>query len=120
MTSGPDRDDFVRGIELFNAERYYESHEVLERVWLRAEGTDKAVLQGLIQAAAALLHLERGNLIGARSLWAKSQSNLAGAPDRFMGLELTEFRSRLERFILDTSPHELIFPGLRRSDNKEK
>jgi len=77
MKEKSDGNDFVCGIELFNAGRYFESHEVLEKVWLQAEGEEKTVLQGLIQAAAALLHLERGNLVGARSLMRKSRERLA-------------------------------------------
>ena len=96
-------DDFIRGIELFNAGRYFESHELLEKVWLRTEGEGKAILQGLIQATAALLHLERGNLIGARSLILKSVKNLASAPDQFRGIRLTGFIAVLERFVAGDS-----------------
>ncbi len=107
MTSEPDRDDFVRGIELFNAGRYFESHEVLERVWLLAEGTDKAVLQGLIQAAAALLHLERGNLVGARSMTLKSAKNLENASDQFRGVALAGFSRKLETCVLAVEAGDL-------------
>ena len=100
MTGDSDLDDFAHGIELFNAGRYFESHEVLEQVWLRANGASKTILQGLIQAAAVLVHLKRGNLIGARSLLSKSQTNLAAAPDQFMGIALAGFRQALDSFVL--------------------
>jgi predicted metal-dependent hydrolase len=89
---------FAHAVELFNAGRYFESHEVWERLWLRAAGTDRLLLQGLIQAAAAMLHLERGNLRGARSLVGKSWMNLANAPDRFMGVSLVGFAKALESY----------------------
>lgn len=41
------------GIRLFNAGRYFESHERLEEFYLGAEEKDKPFLEGLIQLAAA-------------------------------------------------------------------
>jgi predicted metal-dependent hydrolase len=92
--------DFVRAVALFNAGRYFESHEVWERLWLRAAGTDRLLLQGLIQAAAAMLHLERGNLPGARSLHRKAQARLEAVPAEFMELAVAEFRAALTNFML--------------------
>jgi len=92
--------DFARAVELFNAGHYFESHEVWERLWLRAAGTEKLFLQGLIQAAAAMLHLERGNLRGARSLYRKALTRLEGVSDQFMDLSVDEFRLALRSFVL--------------------
>jgi len=47
------------GIDLFNEERYWESHEALESVWLNASGREKELLQGLILIAAALVHMQK-------------------------------------------------------------
>src|SRR2546427_8298196 len=54
-----------RARELFNAGEYWPAHEALETVW-RSIISDAAapVWQGLIQAAAGLLHLQRGNRDG--------------------------------------------------------
>ena len=41
------------GIGLFNAGRYFESHESLEDFYLRAEERHKPFVEGLIQLAAA-------------------------------------------------------------------
>jgi predicted metal-dependent hydrolase len=98
-----DDGDFARGIELFNAGHYFESHEALERVWRRAKGSDKVAVQGLIQAAAAMLHLDRGNPRGARALYSKAQSRLAIASDEFMGVALDEFRVALREFLEATA-----------------
>lgn len=53
---------------LFNAGLYFETHEVLEPHWMRAEGGDRESLQGLIQVAVGFQHLANGNLAGARAL----------------------------------------------------
>ena len=42
------------GIRLFNAGRYFDSHESLEDFYRRADESDKPFLEGLIQLAAAL------------------------------------------------------------------
>jgi uncharacterized protein len=42
------------GIRLFNAGRYFESHEALEEYYRRAEETDKPFVEALVQLAAAL------------------------------------------------------------------
>lgn len=62
---GPAVEEFVRrGVALYNAGRYWEAHEALEVVWRGARAPERSLWQGLIQAAAALLHRERGNRHG--------------------------------------------------------
>jgi hypothetical protein len=53
---------------LFHAHLYFEVHELLEPYWLRAEGSDREALQGLIQVAVGFAHLANGNVAGARAL----------------------------------------------------
>ncbi|MGH7840014.1 MAG: DUF309 domain-containing protein [Candidatus Binataceae bacterium] len=89
--------DFERGAALFNAGRFFDCHEVWEIAWQRASGVEKILLQALIQTAVALLHLERGNLRGARSVWAKARAKFQAQPTQLMGLELEEFCAALER-----------------------
>jgi uncharacterized protein len=46
-------------VVLFNAERFWEAHEVLESLWRVAEGTEKKLLQGLILVCAAFVHHQK-------------------------------------------------------------
>jgi uncharacterized protein len=92
-------DEFERGLQLFNAGRFFECHEVWELVWKRSAGVEKTLLQALIQAAAALLHLERGNFRGARSTWAKARIKFQAGPANLRGLELQEFCAALDDFM---------------------
>ncbi len=89
---------FQRGIDLFNAGRFFQAHEAWEQSWLRSSGEEKIFYQGLIQAAAAILHAQRGNLAGARTLWEKARGKLAQSPadDRLIALD--ELRDRLDEF----------------------
>lgn len=47
------------GVDLFNEERYWESHETLEQIWRSSKGPNRDALQGLILTAAALVHYQR-------------------------------------------------------------
>lgn len=49
-----------RGVDLFNSHEFWLAHEAWEELWLVAEGEHKQFLQGLIQLAAAYVHVKRG------------------------------------------------------------
>ena len=59
MTAKTIAEHFQDGIDLFNAGRFFECHEAWEQAWLRSAGADKLFYQGMIQAAAAILHAQR-------------------------------------------------------------
>ena len=86
------RDLLGEGVKFFNAGSYFEAHEVWEDLWRETAGPVRRFYQGLIQAAVAMHHLERGNLAGARSQLSKSLANLAGS-------EKQPARIRAERLI---------------------
>jgi len=90
---------WAEGIELFNAGRFFECHDVWEEVWKRATSAEKLFFQGMIQAAVAILHAQRGNPRGARSTWAKARAKLAPLPAEHMGIALTELRDAVETFV---------------------
>jgi len=62
MTRRPHPDVYQQGIDLFNEGRFFECHEAWEEIWKRSDGEVKLFYQGLIQAAVAILHAQRGNL----------------------------------------------------------
>jgi hypothetical protein len=73
-----------RGVELYNAGCYWEAHEALEAVWRRARSPQRELWQGLIQAAAAMLHRERGNRHGVLVTGGAALEKLrVGAPPDF-------------------------------------
>jgi predicted metal-dependent hydrolase len=92
------RDPFVEGLALFNEGKFFECHEAWEISWQRADGEVRVFLQGLIQAAVAILHAERGNPRGAASVYAKAKAKLDALPENFMGIEVEEFRAALADF----------------------
>jgi predicted metal-dependent hydrolase len=93
------RELWAEGIAFFNAARFFECHEAWEEVWKRAADAEKLFFQGMIQAAVAILHAQRGNPRGARSTWAKARAKLDPLPAEHMGIALTELRDAVETFV---------------------
>ena len=53
------RDYYAAFFRLWNEQRYYEAHDVLEQVWLNTDTADDNFFKGLIQAAGAFVHLQK-------------------------------------------------------------
>jgi uncharacterized protein len=90
--------EYLRGIELFNREQYFECHEALESLWLRSDGIEREFLHAMIQIAASLHHLQRGNLIGAASIYQRARQRLITMPEVVMRLDTKVFAEEMEAF----------------------
>jgi predicted metal-dependent hydrolase len=84
---------------LFNNGQFFECHEAWEEIWKRSDGDEKLFYQGIIQAAVAILHAQRGNPDGARSLLEKSLTKLNAMPAEHMGIALGELRDGVTKFV---------------------
>jgi predicted metal-dependent hydrolase len=85
---------------------FFETHEYLETYWMAAEGDERKLFQAIIRAAGAYVHLEQGNLTGAKRISAKAVAVLAAhqdwlAPYTEPGVLLDKLRS------LDPEPPQL-------------
>jgi uncharacterized protein len=87
--------DIAEGIRLFNTGSFFEAHEVLETLWLKAESPRRLLLHGLIQVAAGFHHYTRQNRAGFRSLLAKGCTKLESFGAEAEGLDLASLRSEL-------------------------
>jgi predicted metal-dependent hydrolase len=105
-TRGEHEGRFAEGIRLFNQRNFFEAHEAWEQMWRIAQDAEKIFYQGLIQAAAALFHVQRGNYAGAVSLYLKSRPRLDQFPAVWMGIELGRLRAELNSYFaaLRTTP----------------
>jgi len=73
-----------RGVARYNAGRFWQAHEAFEVVWRQSRPPERPIWQGLIQAAAAMLHRERGNRHGLLAQGRAAMEKLrAGAPAGF-------------------------------------
>ncbi len=101
LTPGERRDALISARALFNAGAYWEAHEALETVWRSIIGAGDAeaaqVWQGLIQAAAALLHQRRRNQHGMTTVGTAALDKLAGPQRADVELETVRFRAQLAR-----------------------
>lgn len=66
-----------RGIHLFNNEKFFECHEVLEILWTSERGRRRLFLQALIHFAVAFHHDGRANPVGAGRQLGKGLRKLA-------------------------------------------
>jgi predicted metal-dependent hydrolase len=106
--------EFYRGLELFNAEKFFDAHEVLEDVWRPAPASERKFLQGLIQVAVAFHHHSRGNLVGCRSLLARASRNLSHYSSNHGGLNLGSLLGSLSQWrdALETGERVPALPKL--------
>lgn len=78
-----------RGVELFNAGRYWEAHEVWEEEWTPdRHGPDRGFHKGLIQIAAGCLHATRENRRGTVNKWRSGLTYLQPYLPAHRGLDL--------------------------------
>lgn len=63
-------------IRLFNERKFFESHEILEELWLECVDDQKEFYRGLIQCAVALAHWQRNNRTGARQVGSRALATL--------------------------------------------
>lgn len=83
-------------VRLFNAGEFFEAHEVLEQEWHR-QNRNNDCLKGLIQLAAAFVHVKKQNWTGAASLLANGRRLIAPHRPVYEGLDL----ERLDREAAD-------------------
>jgi hypothetical protein len=102
--------EYYEGLRLFNAGHYWHAHEQWEACWLVADGDDRQFYKAIIQAAAALVKWQQGNLRGLALNWAKSRSHLASLPAVYGGVDLAALVEDLDRLAggATTVPPQLV------------
>jgi predicted metal-dependent hydrolase len=85
--------------DCWNAARFFEAHETLEPRWIRERDPG---LQALIQLAAALHHLTRANLRGARTMLDRCLARFDSAGAGPYSIDLSEMASYARRLRRET------------------
>jgi len=84
-------------VALFNGGEFWRAHEELEAIWRSLpEGPEARAIQGLIQAAAALVHLRRGNRHGVRVVGERALRTLASPQHPQVEFETETFCRELD------------------------
>lgn len=101
---------YLLAIDLFNEGYYWEAHEELEAYWVGAGRNTRIglFLQGIIQAAAALLKLEVGKPAAAASLAAAATAKLRANAEPVLGLDGPRLADALEARVTDGSSDAVI------------
>jgi predicted metal-dependent hydrolase len=111
-------DYYAAFFQLWNAQKYYEAHDVLEQLWLVEENVELArFYKALIQAAGAFVHLQKNfeqplhakhgrRIRPATRLLALALRNLEELPDEFHGFDVTGFRELLARWCAEITARQ--------------
>jgi bacterioferritin-associated ferredoxin len=97
--SRPWPDEVVRALSLFNRRYYWETHEVLEALWLEETGSRRTFYQGIIQAAASLYHVLNANPRGVIKLARDSRAKLAPFSPSYEGIAIRSVLEALDLYI---------------------
>ena len=86
--------------DCFNRQEFYEAHEALEYLWLPdRRGPNAAFYKGLIQLAAAFVHLQKYRLQPATALFKLARSNLEKYPGRHERLDVAAVRGLIGQWL---------------------
>jgi predicted metal-dependent hydrolase len=97
------------GRAAFNRGEYFEAHELWEEAWQVLDGVERILVQGLIQIAAGLHHLQQRRPRPAAGLLRKGLDKISrGASARSVDLHVEELAREVARLLA-----ELNAPGAR-------
>lgn len=96
-------DPFKTFIELFNEERFWEAHEVLESVWRENRDT---LVQGLIVLAAAFAKLQEESVTGYQRLMQRSLDLMEGGY-QINCISINQVRELINEAIKSRSPFRI-------------
>lgn len=98
---------FLKALELFNSERFWEAHETLEPLWKEAKGFEKTILHGIILTAAAFVHLQKNDRTGFHSIIRRALKALSSAPNRYRELDLGDMVEKIRKAEVSEKPFRL-------------
>jgi hypothetical protein len=111
-------DDYLAGIDLYNAGEFHAAHDAWEARWVDDAGPrEKLFLQAMIQSAVAFHHLEIGRRGAARQMYLMAKEKFARLQSpRFMSLDLVDYQAQLDRALAWLTsvpdPRELAMPDI--------
>ena len=89
------------GLQLFNAEKYFEAHEALEDAWNAEKGQAKNLYRGILQIAVVYLHVTRRNYWGAIKVYERSLKWLKDIPDTCKGVDIGELKANAQQVMAE-------------------
>ncbi|MDG7008833.1 MAG: DUF309 domain-containing protein [Nitrososphaerota archaeon] len=90
---------FDEARRLFNAERFWECHEVLEGVWRTKQGAEKSLLQGVILVCAAFVHHQKGEEAVALGVLVRATKQLDFPGPEYGGFDVPKLKRNVDGII---------------------
>ncbi len=84
---------------LFNNERYWECHEVIEGVWKHASGNEKELLQGIILTCAGFVHAQKDENDTCFSVLNRSLAKLQNTKGVYFGIDVDRFKQTVTNIL---------------------
>lgn len=81
--------------QLFNNEKYWKTHEVLEAVWKNAVGNERDLLNGIILVAAALVHYQKGEIAICISIMKRALIKLEKSYDKYYDIDIESLKRKV-------------------------
>jgi predicted metal-dependent hydrolase len=98
------------GIDLFNREEFFESHEALEAIWTPLRGPRRLYLQALIHFAVAFYHDQQRNPVGASRQLRKGLRKLSAYLPECEGVDTAQLHRDGLAAVELTEAHQAIGP----------
>jgi predicted metal-dependent hydrolase len=103
-----------QGRAAFNGGQYFEAHELWEEAWHQLAGAERIFVQGLIQIAAGLHHLEQRRPGPAAGLLGKGLEKISrGVPAPFAHLQVEALARDVERLLAELAAAGATVPDPR-------
>ena len=78
--------------ELFNNEKYWKTHEVLEGIWKHTQGDERDLLNGIILVAAALVHYQKAELAICISIMKRALVKLNNSNGEYYDIDIDSLK----------------------------
>ncbi len=85
--------------QLFNTEKYWKTHEILEGVWKHTQGDERALLNGIILVAAALVHYQKGEHDTCISIMKRALDKLRSAYGHYHDIDVDLIKTHVMNII---------------------
>ncbi|HET7147942.1 MAG TPA: DUF309 domain-containing protein [Candidatus Nitrosopolaris sp.] len=92
-------DAILKARDLFNDEKYWGAHEVLESVWKNTHHEERDLLNGIILVAAAFVHDQKDEHNISIAILSRAMEKLSQAKGLYFELDLDKIKNRVLQII---------------------
>ena len=96
----------AEGVQLFNEERFWECHEVLEQAWHVTKGVERDAIQSIILTAAAFVHYQKDEGEICLSIMKRARAKM-GLVKAYEAIDLEDLERNIDG-ILDSEKVQLF------------